>query len=45
MSIDSSSVNYNAPGVYPVPFQLSRLKNDGVREYLGTNTLFVVVEG
>ncbi|MBR4549602.1 MAG: hypothetical protein IKO83_06760 [Oscillospiraceae bacterium] len=45
VSIDSSSVNYNAPGVYPVPFQLSRLKNDGVREYLGTNTLFVVVEG
>ena len=45
VSIDSSSVNYNAPGVYPVQFQLSHLKKDGVREYLGSNTLFVVVEG
>ncbi len=44
VSINADAVNYNVPGVYPVQYQLSRILKDGSREYLGVNTLYVVVE-
>lgn len=45
VSINADAVNYNTPGIYPVRYQLSRVRNDGTREYLGVNTLYVIVEG
>ena len=45
VNINTDSVNYNATGIYPVTYQLSRVRSDGSREYLGVNTLYVVVEG
>lgn len=44
VSINADSVNYSVPGIYPVHYQLSRVRNDGSREYLGVNTLYVIVE-
>ncbi len=45
VSINADAVDYYTPGVYPVQYQLSRVLKDGSREYLGVNTLYVVVEG
>ena len=44
VSIDSSRVNLNEPGVYSVFYKLSRSRADGTRETLGTAELLVIVE-
>ena len=45
VNINTDALNYNTPGIYPVTYQLSRVRSDGSREYLGVNTLYVIVEG
>ena len=45
VSINADSVDYNTPGVYAATYRLSRSRSDGSRETLGSNTLYIVVEG
>lgn len=45
VTISADSINYNMPGTYTARYQLSRVNRDGIRETLGANTLYVVVEG
>ena len=44
VQIDSSRVDANKPGIYPVYYRLSKTNGDGSREILGLAKLTVIVE-